>query len=267
MLRISAAQLLPNGHRGQAPDSGRVSAVVVCRYGDPVLADLASPLPSPPVPTPSGMVYQVVIDAGALDWWSLVISVVIGLSTVGTLIWTVLITRREIKISTDERAIQARERDRLHREQERDQASRVVAWSEQEMDLDEVEDDEGNPYLTPVSATRRIWLHNASSAPVYDVRVKYRWMYGSNWFATWEHVVLVPSAEPLEKEEGAIAEHGDARLLLSMTFRDTANRWWRRDEEGNLARVRETAKGAWVEEDADGGWVPIKTVLPVHEST
>ncbi|WP_158375360.1 hypothetical protein [Cellulosimicrobium cellulans] len=94
--------------------------------------------------------------------------------------------------------------------------------------------------------------------------MRYRWAGGGLSIAlTWDHLVLVPREDPLEMDVAPI--HGaSSDLLLSMTFRDSGNRWWRRDEHGNLIRVREASPGKWLADDGDGGWVPTTRVLPVN---
>ena len=159
-------------------------------------------------------------------WWQVGISAFVAFVTVFTLAWN-------IRRSTEER----RER-RLF--EERAQASTVSAWERQWVELNSED---------ALSSTeiRRLYVHNPSSSPIYDVAVHYADISGvvDADFGTvddtrrlWLHSVLPPGSEPRTFDVprtincGSISE--DENLVVE--FRDAANRQWRRSEYGTLER-------------------------------
>ncbi|MBB2921307.1 hypothetical protein FHR80_000201 [Cellulomonas cellasea] len=57
--------------------------------------------------------------------------------------------------------------------------------------------------------------------------------------STWEKAVLVPTSEPDTQEAAVDAAAYESDALVEVSFRDSAGRWWKRDETGNLTRLAE----------------------------
>jgi hypothetical protein len=94
-----------------------------------------------------------------------------------------------------------------------------------------------------VTERRRIYVHNGSDAPVYDVAVRYYDLTRSDdedgdLNTTWAHGMLPPGLNARSREVptvpncGAIAED----VALEVEFRDGYGRGWLRDDSGILHR-------------------------------
>lgn len=168
------------------------------------------------------------------DWGNLIVQVVIALATIGTLIWAIRVNRGESQRASVER------NERLAFE-ERAQATRISAWEQQRAELKNGEPVEWIPSQTEfehqdVSERRRIYVHNGSDAPVYDVAVRYQEVTQPD--LTWVHAILPPGAAARSREVmtvpncGAVADD----VALEVEFRDAAGRYWLRESSGILKR-------------------------------
>lgn len=168
---------------------------------------------APPATSPTG-------------WWQVGISLFVALVTVITLGWNI------------HRSTQERRERRLF--EERAQASTVSAWERQW-----VEPTPTHPFAS--TEYRRLYIHNPSSSPIYDVAVHYTDASAvldsdsgtvEDTQHLWMHSVLPPGSEPRTFDVpravncGSISE--DENLVVE--FRDAANRQWRRSEYGALER-------------------------------
>ena len=176
------------------------------------------------------------------DWGNLIVQVAIALATIATLAWAILVNRGELRRASVER------RERLSFE-ERAQAARISAWEHQWAEqtngerLEPIMLEAEHDY-SPVTERRRIFVHNGSDAPVYDIAVRY---YDSTrpsidareTNAVWVHAILPPGADARSLEVpmvggncGAIAED----FVLEVEFRDASGRYWLRGKSGVLKR-------------------------------
>jgi len=180
-----------------------------------------------------GAVWEVQVGEGGYDWPNLVVQVVIAIATIGTLAWAVRTGRDEAKRASAER------QERLEFE-ERAQATRVSAWEHQRVE---------QPDGTPVEANldydygtaeekRRIYVHNGSDAPVYDVVVRYDDLLSENSSSTWMHAILLPGSESRSRQVTLVPNCGapSEDVVLEIEFRDAAGRYWSRDADGILRR-------------------------------
>ncbi|MBE9938040.1 hypothetical protein [Cellulosimicrobium cellulans] len=193
-------------------------------------------------------------SAPAPPWTDVVdvlVQVVIAGLTLGTLIWAIRVGRGESRRASTER------NERLAFE-EKAQASKISAWERQW-----VEQLDGTPpppyipgqrYETELVEHRKIYVHNGSAAPIYDVVVRYfdataiselesGGAINSDEFerrtrGTWHHSIIPPGQPAREQEVlrtincGAYAED----LVLEVEFRDGAGRTWVRHTNGTLQR-------------------------------
>ncbi|MBB2921306.1 hypothetical protein [Cellulomonas cellasea] len=112
-------------------------------------------------------------EVSTLELANVVLNAIIALATVATLVWAIRTTREELRSSVEDRQQRDQDRAQEREQDERRQASHVVAWVAQVVNYDELEDP-GRHHLVAIGATRTVYLHNASSAPVYDVKVRFR---------------------------------------------------------------------------------------------
>lgn len=99
----------------------------------------------PPVPVE-------IVNADGYDWGGLLANLAIAVATIATLVWA-------IKTGRDEAQRASRDRHETLAAEERRQATKISAWERQ--------------WGAPESQQRVVYLHNASTAPVYDVMTRY----------------------------------------------------------------------------------------------
>lgn len=120
------------------------------------------------------------------------------------------------------------ERDALRREQIRDQASKVVAWTTRS------EDQRGNVRFAQV--IWRVTAKNVSTEPVFAVKAEI--VHGDGY----HHVVLeewdvLPPLDEVHHEVTNEINGYDKRPYVRLTFTDAAGRRWQRGEGGRLTEV------------------------------
>ena len=174
-----------------------------------------------------GAVTVEILGADGYDWGALAANLAIAVATIATLVWA-------IKTGRDEARRASRDRLEALAAQERRQATKISAWERQW-------DSPGDSGPTP---RRVIYLHNASTAPVYDVMTRYvealpTLADGSPGpRATWFNEILPPGIDP--RTETVPARPGFAELseigVLEVEFRDAAGFYWLRDDDGILVR-------------------------------
>lgn len=174
------------------------------------------------------------IEASTYDWPNLIVQVAIALATIGTLIWAIRVNRGESRRASVER------KERLAFE-ERAQATRISAWEQQRTELRNGEPVDGVPSQADVqyngaTERRRIYVHNGSDAPVYDVAVRYQEVTRPH--ITWAHAILPPDATARSREVSTVPNCGAIAddVALEVEFRDAAGRYWVRDSSGILKR-------------------------------
>jgi hypothetical protein len=174
------------------------------------------------------------IEASAYDWPNLIVQVAIALATIGTLIWAIGVNRGESQRASVER------NERLAFE-ERAQATRISAWEQQRTELRNGEPVEGIPSQSDVQYNgaierRRIYVHNGSDAPVYDVAVRYQEV--NHRALQWVHAILPPGAAARYREVSTVPNCGAIAddVALEVEFRDAAGRYWVRESSGILKR-------------------------------
>ncbi len=170
-------------------------------------------------------------------------------ATIWTLVWAITSTKREIHDATADRRVRDEdrrdERAERQRQAERDrrfQAEHVVAWQEQEGVYETVDEEEdGTPIRTIVDHKRTVFVLNRSSAPVYDVRVRYQWSGEREKpdLTVWNMPFLAPGETPTETWAPGLHDLWEDALLVEVEFRDAGGRVWRRDPRGLLHLVSE----------------------------
>ncbi|WP_275001231.1 hypothetical protein [Promicromonospora iranensis] len=178
------------------------------------------------------------------DWGNLIVQVVIALATIGTLIWAIRVNRGESRRASVER------KERLAFE-ERAQATRISAWEEQRAELKSGEPAVWIPSQTAyehrddVSTRRRIYVHNGSDAPVYDVAVRYQEV--THPALPWVHAILPPGAAARSREVSTVPNCGAIAddVALEVEFRDAAGRYWLRESSGILKRRSDLDSMSW----------------------
>jgi hypothetical protein len=173
------------------------------------------------------------IEASAYDWPNLIVQVAIALATIGTLIWAIGVNRGESQRASVER------NERLAFE-ERAQATRISAWEQQRTELRNGEPVEeipsGSVQYYGAIERRRIYVHNGSDAPVYDVAVRYQEV--NHRALQWVHAILPPGAAARYREVSTVPNCGAIAddVALEVEFRDAAGRYWVRESSGILKR-------------------------------
>ena len=164
-----------------------------------------------------------VVNADGYDWGGLLANFAIAVATIATLVWAITTGR-------DEAQRASRDRHETLAAEERRQATKISAWERQ--------------WGAPDAQQRVVYLHNASTAPVYDVMTRYvdatpAPADGSPKVrATWFNEILPPGIEP--RTESVPPRPDFAELseigVLEVEFRDAAGKYWLRDDDGILTR-------------------------------
>ncbi|WP_244872184.1 hypothetical protein [Catellatospora sp. TT07R-123] len=180
----------------------------------------------------------------APNWISAVATVIGSIGTVGALIATYRLLRRE----ADRDAITAQDRQGRQAEESARQARLISGWHSTRYDVTEEVYEHG------------AFIRNASELPIYDVQVFWRRVmtddqtFEAAWANVWiyhiEIPVLPPAKEPLYQEMWApnysffnlLEREGYPKLAVEIEFRDAAGRCWRRDHGGDLSAVTETKR-------------------------
>lgn len=188
-----------------------------------------------------------IVNSAGYDWGNLVVQLIIAGATIGTLVWAIRVSRGEAERASTER------RDRLDFE-ERAQAAQISAWERQRAELPD-----GSPapgpqdpaeflrVLDQVEERRTIYVHNNSSAAIYDVVVRYFDVsqvrdadHGeeSELRGAWFHSILPPEPTPRSIQVTRVPNCGalSEDLVLEVEFRDGAGRYWVRHPDGDLVR-------------------------------
>ncbi len=191
--------------------------------------------------------YGIPVDVtnDSLDTWTFIVNVIVGLATVGTLIWAIRSTLNESRLSRLDR--EKRDADRFEELKERErqvakdrtaQAEHVAVWCDEQpiyapADLGprEIEDLE-----------RQVHVVNTSPAPIYRVWVEF-------WFEpSGERPIMsamdIPALAPGlvgESMSGPRRSEIDGTMRACVTFTDSGGRVWRRDDRGRLTLVKENS--------------------------
>ncbi|WP_431890785.1 hypothetical protein [Cellulosimicrobium funkei] len=203
------------------------------------------------------------------------VQVVIAILTLATLVWAVRIGRDESRRASSER------NERLEFE-ERAQASKVSAWERQWVEQPDGAPAPlfvpGEPYDGELVEYRKIYVHNGSDAPIYDVVVRYfdatmmsdpraenastPEEYHRITEGMWRHSVI-PAAEErreLEVLRAINCASYTEDLVLEVEFRDGAGRTWVRHTDGSLGRRKDldglSAEARWDRMEAEASKDP-----------
>jgi hypothetical protein len=257
---FDAAAMLESSFVG-LPHQTRPSPVV-----SPTPEPVSSPATAPPVvesvapgavPSLPEVPWPVPVDVlvNDLDIANVAINLVIAIATIGTLVWAISSTKRQLSLATDEiaiatseRAAQVQERARQSERERQLQAEHVAAWSEQEPVRETVDHEEdGRPITTVVDFRRTIFLVNTSNAPVWDVTVEYKWSEDSG-NTQWKLPILVPAAKPQETWALGLPSDFNDQRLVTVRFRDAAGYVWKRDKDGELHLIQEPGPASAAQE-------------------
>lgn len=184
----------------------------------------------------------------SIDWsspapWADVLAAV---GTILAVVVALVFGVREVRRLRGEQSDRADERAAQDSLRARRQAEQVTAWQRQWIQPTGITvspEEARNPTMATRDAlsteNRELLVLNTSDAAVYDVAVYFEdpTILPSRRTWVWRHAVLAPASEPVRQAVSPRPQWGGAeQVVLRVTFMDAANRYWERDDRGNLSR-------------------------------
>jgi heme exporter protein D len=163
-------------------------------------------------------------EPSALDWWTFGVTAFGSVATFAAVVVAIVLGIHEVRRFRREVAEREEERQAREARLERAQAEQVAGWLRYTPRSEYAEQQGFYVYADIV---------NASPSPIYDVLVHVHSATESNVART---VGMIPPGETGHLHLPPESTRPHEAIGAHIVFRDAAERWWERDDEGRLTR-------------------------------